>query len=105
MSSYPSDFASSGDCAFVREATPNGETVHVYGDLDLGELDQFERVSGDACATGGVVALDLRECVYFGAAAFSVVQRMRVVVPGDGLPARLLVVLRSQAAFAVVRSF
>lgn len=85
--------------AFIRETTDTGDVLHVIGEVDLANVDEFA-VALDALTGQPHVIVDLSACTYMdssGLRALAVVHKvvgdkLRVVVPKGGSVHRIFAI-------------
>jgi anti-anti-sigma factor len=78
--------------AFIREDTSKGDILHVLGEVDLANADEFETAVLEISKGTGEVVVDLTACTYMDSSGLRVLasvhkaveNRLRVVIPKDG---------------------
>ncbi|HZY98970.1 MAG TPA: STAS domain-containing protein [Candidatus Baltobacteraceae bacterium] len=78
--------------AFIREEDPRGRILHVLGEVDLSNADEFQSAVLEVAKGAGNVIVDLTACTYMDSSGLRVLaiahktidDRLRVVVPRNG---------------------
>jgi anti-anti-sigma factor len=78
--------------AFIREETPAGDVLHVLGEVDLANADEFAAAVAQLSKDSKDVVVDLTACTYMDSSGLRVLaaahkdgaDRMRVVIPKGG---------------------
>jgi len=84
-------------CALIREATPQGDILHVLGEIDIANADELEAALQQLAIDFENVVVDFSGCTFIdssGLRALAVVRksidsRMRIVIPPDGSVSRI----------------
>jgi len=67
--------------AAIREAGPEGQTVHIFGDVDVLTAPEFEEAIAEAAvvhaASGGAVTINFTRCRYLDSSGLAVLVRAR----------------------------
>ncbi|HTA37596.1 MAG TPA: STAS domain-containing protein [Candidatus Acidoferrales bacterium] len=86
--------------AIIHESRPEGEILHVFGEVDLTSVDEL-RSAIDRCAANGLhVIVDLEPCTYIDSTILSVLMRasetyagrFQIVVPPSGIVRRVFTI-------------
>jgi len=78
--------------AFIREDVPHGDVLHVLGEVDLANADEFQAAASELTKGKGDVVIDLTACSYMDSSGLRVLatahaatgDRLRVVIPKTG---------------------
>lgn len=78
--------------AFIREDVPRGEILHVLGEIDLANAEEFQTAILEMAGGNGEAVIDLTACTYTDssglrslvAAHKALGDRLRVVIPKGG---------------------
>ena len=78
--------------AFIREDTWGGNVLHVLGEVDLANADEFESALLELAEKPGEVIVDLTACTYMDSSGLRVLatahkavdNRLHVVIPKTG---------------------
>lgn len=78
--------------AFIHEDVPLGDILHVLGEVDLANADEFHSAVLELTKGKGVVVIDLTACTYMDSSGLRVLatahgaaqNRLRVVIPQTG---------------------
>jgi anti-anti-sigma factor len=78
--------------AFIREDVPNGNILHVLGEVDLANADEFQGAVLELAKEDGEVVVDLTACSYMDSSGLRVLatahkaidDRLGIVIPKDG---------------------
>jgi anti-sigma B factor antagonist len=78
--------------AFIREEAAGGNILHVLGEVDLANADEFETAVMEITRGTGDVIVDLTACTYMDSSGLRVIatahkeaaDRLRVVIPKGG---------------------
>ena len=63
--------------ATVRECDPQGDILHVFGDVDLSTASELNRSIDEALAECATLKIDLTECRYFDSSGLATLARAR----------------------------
>jgi anti-anti-sigma factor len=86
--------------AIIHESRPEGEILHVFGEVDLTSVDELRKAIDGAAATGLNVIVDLEPCTYIDSTILSVLMRasetyagrFQIVVPPSGIVRRVFTI-------------
>ena len=78
--------------AFIREDVPKGSLLHILGEVDLANAEEFQTAILELAQGDGEVVVDLTACTYMDSSGLRVLatahkaidNRMRIVIPQDG---------------------
>lgn len=78
--------------AFIREDVEGGNILHVLGEVDLANADEFQSAAMEIAGKSGDVIIDLTACAYMDSSGLRVLatahkaveDRLRVVIPKGG---------------------
>lgn len=78
--------------AFIREEDPRGNILHVLGDVDLVNADEFQSAVLEVAKGARDVVVDLTACTYMDSSGLRVLatahktidDRLRIVIPRNG---------------------
>lgn len=93
--------------AFIHEDMPAGEVLHVLGEVDLANAEEFQSALLPLTSAGGDVVVDLTTCTYMDSSGLRVLaaahkeieDRLRVVIPKDGSVHRIFEITGLAAQF------
>jgi anti-anti-sigma factor len=99
-----------GDFVAVLESTDREEVVHVYCDIDLANVHEFEAFIGRAFVLGKRTVIDLTECSYLDSAFLRSIfathemlgPRLQLRVTRDSAPERVVRVAGIDGLMSVV---
>lgn len=82
---------------FVRDSTADGETVYVFGEIDLSNVAEMEAAIHDLLPYDGSVSVDLSGCTYLDSTGLRAIirtydafsGRLQLTIPRDGSIARI----------------
>ena len=69
------DFDNYHPFATVREASPHGEVLHVFGDVDQTTTEELETAIDEAAAGGATVIVNFARCRYLDSSGLTVLLR------------------------------
>ena len=86
--------------AIILESRPEGEILHVFGEVDLTSVDELRSAIDSAAASGPHVIVDLEPCTYIDSTILSVLMRasdtyagrFQIVVPPSGIVRRVFTI-------------
>jgi anti-anti-sigma factor len=86
--------------AIILESRPDGEILHVFGEVDLTSVDELRSAIDRAAASGPHVIVDLEPCTYIDSTILSVLMRasdtyagrFQIVVPPTGIVRRVFTI-------------
>ena len=86
--------------AIILESRPEGEVLHVFGEVDLTSVDELRSAIDKAAASGPHVIVDLEPCTYIDSTILSVLMRasenysgrFQIVVPPAGIVRRVFTI-------------
>ena len=86
--------------AIILESRPEGEILHVFGEVDLTSVDELRSAIDRAAAGGPHVIVDLEPCTYIDSTILSVLMRasdtyagrFQIVVPPSGIVRRVFTI-------------
>jgi anti-anti-sigma factor len=86
--------------AIILESRPEGEILHVFGEVDLTSVDELRSSIDRAAASGPHVIVDLEPCTYIDSTILSVLMRasdtyagrFQIVVPPTGIVRRVFTI-------------
>jgi anti-anti-sigma factor len=86
--------------AIILESRPEGEILHVFGEVDLTSVDELRTAIDHAAASGPNVIVDLDPCTYIDSTILGVLMRasdtyagrFQIVVPPDGIVRRVFTI-------------
>ena len=86
--------------AIILESRPEGEILHVFGEVDLTSVDELRSAIDSAAAGGPHVIVDLEPCTYIDSTILSVLMRasdtyagrFQIVVPPSGIVRRVFTI-------------
>jgi anti-anti-sigma factor len=86
--------------AIILENRPEGEILHVFGEVDLTSVDELRSAIDRAAASGLHVIVDLEPCTYLDSTILSVLMRasdtyagrFQIVVPPSGIVRRVFTI-------------
>jgi len=86
--------------AIILESRPEGEVLHVFGEVDLTSVDELRSAIDKAAASGPHVIVDLEPCTYIDSTILSVLMRasdtyagrFQIVVPPSGIVRRVFTI-------------
>ena len=89
-----------GQSAIILENRPDGEILHVFGEVDLTSVDELRSAIDRAAAGGTHVIVDLAPCTYLDSTILSVLMRasetyagrFQIVIPPSGLVRRVFTI-------------
>lgn len=98
--------------AFIREDIPEGDVLHVLGEVDLANADEFQAALTALLKGNGEVVADLTACTYMDSSGLRVLavahktlgDRLRVVVPKSGSVHRIFEITGLAAQFNACES-
>lgn len=78
--------------AFIREEAADGNLLHVVGEVDLANADEFQNAVMEIAGKNGDLIIDLTACTYMDSSGLRVIatahkaveDRLRVVIPTSG---------------------
>jgi anti-sigma B factor antagonist len=78
--------------AFIREEAAGGNILHVLGEVDLANADEFQSAVMEIAGKAGDLIIDLTACTYMDSSGLRVIatahksaeDRLRVVIPKGG---------------------
>ncbi len=78
--------------AFIREEAASGNILHVLGEVDLANANEFQTAVMEVAEKAGDVIVDLTACTYMDSSGLRVIatahkaveDRLRVVIPKGG---------------------
>jgi len=78
--------------AFIHEDAPEADILHVLGEVDLANADEFQAAMTALTKGAGEVVADLTACTYMDSSGLRVIalahktigDRLRVVIPQNG---------------------
>ena len=84
-------------CAFVRDRSSDAEILHVFGDVDLANADEFKAAIDGLADNGGAFVVDLTGCTYMDSSGLRVLvtahnahgPQMRLAVAESGSVRRI----------------
>ena len=86
--------------AIIHESRPEGEILHVFGEVDLTSVDELRSAIDRSAAAGPHVIVDLEPCTYIDSTILSVLMRacetyagrFQIVVPPGGIVRRVFTI-------------
>jgi anti-anti-sigma factor len=98
--------------AFIHEETAHADILHVLGEVDLANADEFGAAISTAQQKGGDVIVDLSACTYMDSSGLRVIatayksieERLRLVVPNGGSVHRIFEIAGLSKQFNACRS-
>jgi anti-anti-sigma factor len=86
--------------AIIHESKPEGEVLHVFGEVDLTNVEELRGAIDRAAADGLHVIVDLATCSYIDSTILSVLMRasetyagrFQIVVPAGGIVRRIFTI-------------
>ena len=86
--------------AIILESRPEGEILHVFGEVDLTSVDELRSAIDRAATSGPHVIVDLEPCTYIDSTILSVLMRasdtytgrFQIVVPPSGIVRRVFTI-------------
>jgi anti-anti-sigma factor len=86
--------------AIILESQPEGDILHVFGELDLTSVDELRGAIDRAAANSPHVIVDLAPCTYIDSTTLSVLMRasktyagrFQIVVPPSGIVRRVFTI-------------
>lgn len=86
--------------AIIHESKPEGEILHVFGEVDLTNVEELRSAIDSAAANGLHVVVDLDTCSYIDSTILSVLMRasetyagrFQIVVPAAGIVRRIFTI-------------
>jgi anti-sigma B factor antagonist len=78
--------------AFIREDGPQGDVLHVLGEIDLANADEFQAAVLELANSSDAVVVDVSACKYMDSSGLRVLaaahkaigDRLRLVIPKTG---------------------
>lgn len=78
--------------AFIREEVEAGHILHVLGEVDLANAEEFQTAAMEIAGKTGDIIIDLTACTYMDSSGLRVIatahkaveDRLRVVIPKGG---------------------
>ena len=100
MSVYPQEDRNVAQNAIILESRPEGEILHVLGEVDLTSVDEVRSAIDRSAAQGINVIVDLEPCTYIDSTILSVLMRasetyagrFQIVVPPSGIVRRVFTI-------------
>ncbi len=86
--------------AIILESRPEGEILHVFGEVDLTSVAELRSAIDSAAASGPHVIVDLEPCTYIDSTILSVLMRasetyagrFQIVIPPSGIVRRVFTI-------------
>jgi anti-anti-sigma factor len=86
--------------AIILESRPEGEILHVFGEIDLASVDELRTAIDKAAAAGPNVIVDLEPCTYIDSTILSVLMRasesyagrFQIAIPANGIVRRVFTI-------------
>lgn len=86
--------------AIILESRPDGEILHIFGEVDLTSVEELRSAIDRAAASGPHVIVDLEPCTYIDSTILSVLMRasenyagrFQIVVPPSGIVRRVFTI-------------